>query len=131
MKVPKWMQSKGSVHETYHKWIKRIAKLPIILTDPTNHPPYPHGYEAMVKLEKYAENKEDIFVVRCDDAAFAGSDIFLIVSKNKNDFMGTEVMFVPQCTPQANAFFLYPHHLNELVKVLQKIQKMQKKYKVK
>jgi hypothetical protein len=84
------------------------------------------GYDAMTRIGKFADKNPGIVEVRTDDDWFAGSSVFLIPHENEKKFMGTTVMVVPQCSPDGNLFFLYPHHLDNLIKELQKIQQKEK-----
>ena len=79
----------------------------------------------MRKIEKFIKKNPDIIEVRCDDDVHAGSSLYLIPHENKKEYWGTTVLFVPQCTPDKNTFFLYPEHLDNLIKELQEIQKRQ------
>ena len=81
------------------------------------------GYKAMCRIAKYAKNKENIFITSCDDSWHMGSDIVLITHECEDRFMGTTMIFVPQCKTDINQVFLYPHHVDDLIKCLQEIKK--------
>lgn len=84
------------------------------------------GYKSISKIERFISKNPAIARVVCDDSAHCGSRIYLIPHENKREYWGTTVLFIPQCTKEQNNFFLYPNHLNNLIKELQKIQKRQK-----
>lgn len=81
------------------------------------------GYRAMCRIARYAKNKEDIFITGCDDNCFMGSSILLITHENKNEFMGTTIILMPQSKYEINQVFLYPGHLDSLMKKLKEIQR--------
>lgn len=84
------------------------------------------GYSAMCRIEKYAKDKEDIFISSCDDGSFMTSDVVLITHEDEKKFMGTTLILVPQSKQDINQIFLYPCHLNSLIEKLTEIQKRQK-----
>lgn len=81
------------------------------------------GFELAKRIEKWAKRwPNDIKIVGCDDAYHAGSDLVLIEHKAPVNYMGTTVLYIPQCTSeQPIEFFLYPYHRKELVRALQYI----------
>jgi len=85
------------------------------------------GYDAMTMMDKFVSANKSIIPVRCDDSTHSGSSLYLIPHESRKDYMGTTVLFIPQCTKEQNNFFLYPDHLDKLIKELQKIQKRTKK----
>lgn len=87
------------------------------------------GYTAIQRGERFSKKyPDDIHIIHCDDDVFASSDLILVehLDKEKKSFMGTTVIFIPQCTSVQNSFFLYPNHLDKLIQTLQKIQKKQR-----
>lgn len=88
------------------------------------------GYDLMRRIDKYIESNPEIIAVTCDDDSFCGSSLYSIPHDCKNQFMGTMIVYVPQCTgEEPTRFFLYPSHNNELIKLLLKRQAKAKKYK--
>ena len=85
------------------------------------------GYDAICRMDKFVKKNPDVIDVRCDDSVHAGSDLYLIPHENKDEYWGTTVLFIPQCTNVQNEFFLYPNHLNKLIEELKKIQQRQNK----
>lgn len=83
------------------------------------------GYDLMERAGRWAEKfPDDVRIVRCDDASHAGSDLVLIEHRAKNDYMGTTAVFIPQCAGGSPAqFFLYPDHLDDLLRALREIQR--------
>ena len=79
------------------------------------------GWGLMQAVEEWAETQPAGYVriVRCDDSSYMGSDLVLIEHKNKDEYMGTTVIYIPQnCVTPPAEFFLYPSHARELCKVL-------------
>ena len=94
-------------------------------------PPYKwKGYALMCKIRKFVKKyPQDIRILRCDDDYHAGSILVTILHRSKYDFMGTTVIFVPQCTGESPIrFFLYPGHDTDMIKELTRITKIQKRY---
>lgn len=85
------------------------------------------GYDVMTDIRNYIMKHKEIKMVAVDDDVFSGSQLLLIPHETKNKFMGTTVMFVPQCTTTQNVFFLYPDAVDNLIKELREIQKRQNK----
>lgn len=84
------------------------------------------GYEAMCRVSKFAKDNSDIMITGCDDSSHMSSDIALIIHDSSTHFMGTTMILLPQNGKDINQVFLYPHHLDNLIKKLQVIQKRQK-----
>ena len=84
------------------------------------------GYKAMCRLATYAKGKPDILINGCDDSHHMGSNIALIIHDCEDRFMGTTMILLPQNGRDINQVFLYPHHLDQLIKNLQRIQKREK-----
>ena len=81
------------------------------------------GYDVMKKVEAYVKTHPDVVELSVDDSVFSSSDLVLI----PHPTMGITVIFIPQCTNVQNTFFLYPNHIDNLIKTL---KEMQKKYKL-
>lgn len=81
------------------------------------------GYDLMNEVREWAEQyPDDVQIVSCDDSAFCGSILVLIEHKAEKRYMGTTVVFIPQCTgEQPIEFFLYPEHRRALQTALNKI----------
>lgn len=63
----------------------------------------------------------------CDDTYFASSNLVLIEHASKTEYMGTTVVFIPQCTGEDPVeFFLYPGHRECLVKFLKSLGGLRK-----
>lgn len=77
------------------------------------------GYRAMCRMENFIKKHPEIVEVHVDDASFASSSLYLIPHKG----MGVTVWFIPQCTSEQNEFFLYPHHLDNLINELKKMKR--------
>jgi hypothetical protein len=83
------------------------------------------GWALMKAIAKWAKRyPTDVFITGCDDAFFAGSDLVFIEHQSPNTYMGTTVLYIPQCTGEEPIeFFLYPGHRKNLVEVLSKLNK--------
>lgn len=82
------------------------------------------GYKLMERVERWAKKqpKDFVRIVSVDDAYFSTSLLVLIEHKTDDSYMGTSVVFIPQCTGENPIrFFLYPEF--ELLKVLKEIEK--------
>lgn len=75
--------------------------------------------------EKFAKKyPEEVVVLRCDDSCHAGSDLVLVTHEAKQKWMGVTALMFPQCDGRQPAvFFLYPSHVEPLLKALTKIHK--------
>lgn len=105
------------VHLIYHRFVKRFMKDgdKFKLT----------GYSLMCAVEKWAaQYPGQVTVVGCDDSVHASSNLILIEHASEVDYMGTTVLYIPQCTGEEPIeFFLYPGHRKELIKVLRSLGK--------
>ncbi len=85
------------------------------------------GYTLIEKVRKWAIQYPTVQISRCDDQVHAGSDLVFIPHESKCRYMGTTVVYIPQCTGEGpTEFFLYPAHTDSLIKVLQKIKDSEK-----
>ena len=89
------------------------------------------GWDAMQAAEAFQEkNKDKVLSSHCDDSSFMGSDFYFVVHATDKKWMGVSGYYIPQnadCgVPQ---FFLYPGHVDSMIKALTKIKEMQDKYK--
>lgn len=112
------------VHSTWHKM------------------PIAPGYETMTdqnekiakvaEIEKFAKkHPKEVVMLGCDDSYFCSSDIILATHESAESFMGTTVLMFPQCDGRPPAeFFLYPQHLDALVKALRVLQQRERKVSV-
>ena len=82
------------------------------------------GYKMMVKAGEWARrHPNDVQVVVCDDDCHASSILLLIDHKTHDKYMGTSVVYIPQCTGEKPIkFFLYPNHRSCLITALKVIQ---------
>lgn len=80
------------------------------------------------RIDRWAlKYPQDVRTVRVDDSYHAGSNLYLIEHKEKDRYMGTTVVFVPQCSGETPiTFFLYPSHRAGLLRALQGIAKVAK-----
>jgi hypothetical protein len=84
------------------------------------------GYDAMQMLERYAKKNREVRLIDVDDGHFANSTLVLIPHETGKKWMGVSVIFIPQCCPNQNEFFLYPCCVDSLIKELRSIQKRQR-----
>lgn len=106
-----------ALHKTYHAFLRRFQD--------SNQRYKLKGYKFIVAMEKFCEKHKDIIECGVDDSSFAGSRLFFIPHDNGQEYMGTSVLYIPQCTGEdATEFFLYPGNLNELMDALGKIRKL-------
>jgi hypothetical protein len=77
----------------------------------------------MTRVDKWAEKyPKDVKLCHCDDDYFSNAELVLIEHKSQAQYMGTTVVYIPQCTgEQPIQFFLYPDDRRQLIKTLQAI----------
>lgn len=86
--------------------------------------PGPLAYEKPLSTKQF----KDVIVVGVDDDYHASSDLLLIPHENDEQYWGTTVWYMPQCTGEAPiAFFLYEGHAKQLYTELGKILVRHKK----
>lgn len=78
------------------------------------------GYDFICRVEKFAKTNKEIIITRCDDSGHTGSILVLIPHKGFKTYMGTTVIYIPQCFGSPSEFFLYPHHKSDLIAKLEK-----------
>lgn len=76
------------------------------------------GSDASDTVYEYAKTHPEIYIVPCDDSYFMGSDIVLIPHPE----MGITAIYIPQCCNSINKFFLYPGHIEHLIKTIEEIK---------
>lgn len=76
------------------------------------------GYEAMERVENYANKNKTVRLVRCDDSTHATAYLILVPHPE----MGITVIFIPQCTTKQSEFFLYPSNINNLVTAISELK---------
>lgn len=82
------------------------------------------GYDLMQRVENWAKKyPTGVWVLSCDDNYFSSSVLILIEHRTKNRYMGTTVVYIPQCAgEQPIRFFLYPDHRDSLIAALTQIK---------
>lgn len=103
------------VHRVWHDFCSRFCK--------EDHDWKMTGHDLMEAVEEWAcSHKGHVRVVGCDDDYHASSLLVLIEHKSKDQYMGTTVVFIPQCTGEKPIrFFLYPGHRLDLMTALLEI----------
>lgn len=83
------------------------------------------GYDLMKRVEKWAKKyPSEVHIVGVDDDVFASSVLVLIEARTHDSYMGTSVIYIPQCTGEKPIrFFLYPCHRAGLITALKEIAK--------
>jgi len=78
------------------------------------------GNDLIYGIEAWAVKwPNDVHLVWMDDSYFASSLLCLIEHKNKDEFMGTSMVFVAQCSGDPPVdFFMYPDHQRQLTEAL-------------
>lgn len=105
---------KDNIHRVSHDFFKRFKK-----DEKWRYV----GYDFMKRVKRWAtKHPGDARVLRCDDASFCGSSLVLIEHRAENAYMGTTVVYIPQCTGEPPTdFFLYPSHRAGLIAALREI----------
>lgn len=108
-----------NIHRVWHDFCNRFMAAPTWGTFNIK------GHELLTGVQEWAKQyPNDVRIVRVDDAAHCGSDLIFISHKCRYQFMGTSVVFIPQCTgEQATTFFLYPSHIDDLMLALRWCQR--------
>lgn len=113
-----WHESK-SMHRLYHAF---IDKFQVRLKGKPDAWRW-SGYAMSERVYDWARHRKQVRIVGCDDSVFAGSDLVFIPHALKDSYMGTSVIYIPQCTDeQPIEFFLYPSHHEALLRVLKAIK---------
>lgn len=105
------------VHRVYHRFVKKFLNTRDEFVIKKSH-------KLMNAIETWAKHyPRDVYVVPCDDNFFASSTLTFIEHRALNgDYMGTTVLYIPQCTGEKPIqFFLYPRHQKELLTIIQKL----------
>jgi hypothetical protein len=78
------------------------------------------GCDLEDKIQKWAKKyPDDVRIIGCDDSTFSSSCLVLIEHKSKDQYMGTTVVYIPQCTGEKPIeFFLYSSHRDNLIEAL-------------
>lgn len=85
------------------------------------------GYDAMKIADKFAAKHPDVVrVAHVDDNHFSSSSLVLVAHEDPEDhFMGTSATYIAQCSGETPIeFFLYPGHVEGLIRALQHFKKM-------
>jgi hypothetical protein len=86
------------------------------------------GYELSQKIERWAQKyPEDVHICAIDDSHFMSSDLVLIEHKSKKSWMGVSAVLVCQNNDPVVQFFLYPGHVENVMKALAKVTVKAKK----
>lgn len=124
-----------SIHRLYHKFrdrfmrevptekVKRGKKTLQLYDEKWKY----DGWEMMKRVRRLEGRPgwEGLHVLSCDDTYHASSSIVLIEHRDGRYYWGTTVLVVTQCDGQPlKEFFLYGSHLEALLPVLLRIQKL-------
>ena len=111
----------NNIHRVYHEFVRRF------MTKDGDGWKY-EGYDLMQRVERWAEkHPSEVKITNCDDDHHSSSALVLIEHRCTNDYMGTTVVFIPQCTGESPIrFFLYPNSRDCLVDCLREIARESK-----
>jgi hypothetical protein len=100
------------IHEVYHSFAEVFVN--------RNNTFKLLGYDLMTAIESWAEKQPPGYVriTGCDDSHHLSSMIVLIEHKNKDYYMGTTMIMIPQNNDEPQELFLYPYHVKELQNTL-------------
>ena len=107
------------IHNVWHSFQRRFCK-----DGPSGNDDWKYrGYDLMKRVKTWAKKyPDDVTITGCDDAVFAGSDLVLIEHRSDKLYMGTSVVYIPQCTSENPIqFFLYPGHRFALIAALRRL----------
>lgn len=131
-----------NIHYAYHKLCdkfvgqKRVPGKPHTFLGKKYYPTVDYwklkGYALMKAMERFAKKYPDyVELVSCDDDYHAGSMIALIKHQKPNEYFGTTLLYIPQCTGEDPIrLFLYDGHRTQLINALKSIAKAKKGKKV-
>lgn len=106
----KKLRQGADLHAVYHRVCKRLEGL--------------DGFEAIEEAEKLAKKyKAHVQLVGCDDDAHSSSSLLLVDHENEDHYMGTSVIYLPQCMGTRATFFLYPGDREELINALKIVRR--------
>lgn len=81
------------------------------------------GYEDMQLMDKFCKENPGIIRVHVDDAHHCNSYLYIVPHESEKEYMGSSVIFVPQCCGINNQFFLYPSDVKGLYRALKVLHK--------
>jgi len=84
------------------------------------------GYRLRCKVDRWAAKNPEVIISTCDDGLFMSSVVVFIPCANNKEYMGTNVISIPQAGDPSELFF-YPHHLTELKTAVQTLSARTKK----
>lgn len=111
-----WRRS-SEIHKTWHALTRKFydqAKREWLL----------EPYELMCAIEKWAKRRPEIKIVGVDDSHFASSSLVLVPHALDDEYMGTTVLYIPQCSGEKPIeFFMYPSHRSQLLTALSEMER--------
>lgn len=81
------------------------------------------GYEDIVLMDKFCKDHPDVIKVHVDDAHHCNSYCYLVPHESDDDYMGTTVLFIPQCCGVINRFFLYPNDHRQMYHAMLELER--------
>lgn len=91
-----------------------------------------YGADLQDAVRKWAQKHPEVSWLGCDDRMFMTSNLVLIPHQADGFYMGTTVVYLPQCTgdhDKAAQFFLYPGHVGKLLSSLLVCEKNARQYR--
>ncbi len=124
-KEQKLVENSFSEHSEHSKklhglWWK-FAKAVATLDYPTKW--QERGYALMEMIRNFADKNQEIEVCPCDDLAHSTSLIAFIPHQTEDEFWGVSMICVPQLEGEPTGLFLYPEHVDHLIKTLTEFKK--------
>lgn len=121
MSLGRFIKPENDIHRVWHSFSKKFITR-VNGKDEFNDCPVAELGDKVIRWAK--KFPKDVKIVGCDDSYFSCSDLVLIEHRTARKYMGTSVVFIPQCSGDPPAqFFLYPGHLDDLINALKTIKK--------
>jgi hypothetical protein len=90
------------------------------------------GYELIDKIEHFSKKNPEIVLSWCDDSFFSNSLIVLIPHRNKNQYLRTEFVIIPQCSgDEPLTIYLSPKRMSHLIEEMITLKRLEEKADVK
>lgn len=121
-------KNNSHIHKVWFDFLKKFKKTVKLDNGGTDEKYKYYGYDLIEKVEKWSDKyPDDVKICNVDDSSHSGSILVLIEHKTKSEYFGTTAIMISQCSGSPPVeFFLYPHHRENLISALVKIDKVAK-----
>lgn len=104
------------LHNIWHIWLRTMIN---------KHGEYKYlGYDLMQEADKFQKKYPDrVRIANCDDDIFTSSYLVFVSHGTGDNYMGETVVFIPQNDGTPTTFFLYPSHVDSILRTIEDIRK--------